>query len=505
MVLPMQTATSEVIVEAGERGGFEAGCFVQSPEPVSYFHISVRRCHPGGGEGRVQPRKAPPRPLLAPKDVWRYEIPSAEWSLLPPVSPPFYDPEPSASNCSTVAICIGSTIFGSLPDGTFASFDTSSRKWTLLAQLDTPLSGSTAFSLNGNAYFVGYWAQWVATSASTQVYNPTSNAWTMGPDYPHTINAAGSAVIGDVALQADSWDVVPEGLKNPAGREYPCLAAWNETLVLWGGYNQAKIYTDRNMSDPGIWTFASGSWAVHPSNLAPDALAPTQTILPTCSVVGSVMYIWTSFNQTTGTIPYGLLHKLNLTDMTWISGPNIRTSMSYGTATAAASSSRSGSQSSRSALFVAVAIGGSIIVAVVVVTQLAIRYRSESKTRSTQQSAASPPQIGAATVSTRTLPAADARDSSVAPMYDGDIEAVPQRADAIVDVKPSPKVYRALSGFKPRLSDEAGLKLGDQIVIESVQAGGWAMILNLTTMESGLAPLAAIDAGKDFSRGSGEV
>ncbi|RKO82843.1 hypothetical protein BDK51DRAFT_38491, partial [Blyttiomyces helicus] len=74
----------------------------------------------------------------------------------------------------------------------------------------------------------------------------------------------------------------------------------------------------------------------------------------------------------------------------------------------------------------------------------------------------------------------------------------PPRCPLVPEENPAPKTYRALCGYDPRRHDEIALSLGDEIIVRSQLPDGWANIDNLTTGTSGVAPLSAIDSGKDF-------
>ncbi|RKO93157.1 hypothetical protein BDK51DRAFT_42102 [Blyttiomyces helicus] len=59
-------------------------------------------------------------------------------------------------------------------------------------------------------------------------------------------------------------------------------------------------------------------------------------------------------------------------------------------------------------------------------------------------------------------------------------------------------IYRGLCSYEPRASNKVALKLGDEIVLKQAFGNGWVLVSNLSTRRDGIAPISAIDVGKDF-------
>ncbi|RKO88934.1 hypothetical protein BDK51DRAFT_52152 [Blyttiomyces helicus] len=456
---------------------------------------------------------------LAPsQDVWRYDTPTALWTRLAPQTGSTPLDEPSrAANIPGVASCIGSTIYATLPDNTFASFDVTTNVWnTSLRQPSQLISRAATFVLNNT-----FWA--VASPVRNNVtlaFDPGLNTWSEEPPYPFVFESAGGATVGGVgyvfggetpdhgidptaapfeALEsgANQWTSLNTGSgPRPPGRKFICLAPWKEKLVLWGGSN-APSTIHNTLVEPYAWSFhtPTGTWLEHLLQVAPAAQAPTPALFvkSTCVVVGSALYMWVSGKNPTP--PYGLLHKVELHNYTWISGQNIDPAVT------APPSTLAGSASSSAGVVAGWAVGAMVLTLVVALMGLFVRRRccngpAKARSASTQEI---PALVEIAPTSSVATAATGPFSHDPPPVYIGDNDAVPPRSDQVVDDGPAMKVYRALCGFQPRADDEVTVKLGDEIVVIAKLAHGWARIENLTTGTSGLAPISAIDVGKDFA------
>ncbi|RKO83353.1 hypothetical protein BDK51DRAFT_50023, partial [Blyttiomyces helicus] len=499
--------------------------------------------------------------------VWKYDIPSALWTKLTSRNTPVLNKTTATTlsadtNGITAAVCVGNTIHGTLPDGSFASFNVTTSNWTIPVQPPASLIKSSAFTLNdGKAYFVGgdHLLEGSGFTNATYIYNP-GTGWMRGPPYPHVINAAGAIgvadrgfVFGGYGLTFDSG----QGLYNDVevlqsgatawltptiplpmdAREFMCFAAWknvipekncscslaprahhrNNQLVMWGGsdpFNQA-IHDNQ-----GIWLFSLQSqlWTVTPPlKVATNAQAPSIAAVTTCSVVGSVLYIWVTGTPNQNS-PFGLLHKLDLEALTWISGPTINlaaapvisTSSVAATATpsfaaiATGASSVTASQPSTASYSLSAAKIAGIASAIVLVALatifliLFLRQRADkaqllhgskiehaiAPTPETFVDIAKVNEFAPSPATTGNVPVASAPPADAPPAYeDGEIPRL---------------TYRGLCDFQPRSNEECGVRFGDEIIIRALSTSGWVRVDNITTGTSGLAPLAAIDVGKDF-------
>ncbi|RKO87408.1 hypothetical protein BDK51DRAFT_25976, partial [Blyttiomyces helicus] len=421
--------------------------------------------------------------------IWRYETLTAIWSQLVPRTPPTYNI--AKPNQPLVTACVGSTIYGTLPDGTFASYDLNANVWTPLAQPTTTLRGSATYALvNSTIRAVGARSVFQYLASGSCAYPPITSAGGVvvaGVGYVYGGFAGGlQGMLKTLGL--DGWSVVADGKAagSPSLRECMYLAEWNGKIILWGGTNQVDL-TDNTLSNSGIWFFAAGSWREQPLQGATGAAAPTLYSALTCSMVASVLYIWSSGSQNTG-----LLHRLDLQALTWISGPNrdpppgILTPSVTPTATPSVAANSSSTPSA--AVIAGSAAGAALLVALaVIITLLFLRHRRCSVVPG-----------GELPTGTRKLPPETI--IFFAPQFRGTARG-PARQDSIQEDTPRSKVYRGLCGFQTRARDEVAVKLGDEIVIRSKLADGWAIIDNLTMGTSGLAPLSAIDVGKDFQEG----
>ncbi|RKO89137.1 hypothetical protein BDK51DRAFT_44268, partial [Blyttiomyces helicus] len=235
------------------------------------------------------------------EDIWRYDTLTAQWTKLVPSTPPTHN---TTAHQTPISTCVGGTIYGTLPDGTFSFYDLISNAWTTLAQPLAPLSTATISSaggvvLDGVGYVYGGYQ-------GDDVYLGALAA--LGHN-------GGSVVANGTAA----------GSSSPLPREKMCMAAWNGSILVWGG-DDARNVALNQISDSGIWVSTTGgAWSELPMLVATGAVAPPEPAIATCTVVGSVLYIWATSTRpgTFITTPYGLLHKLNLATMTWISGPSL--------------------------------------------------------------------------------------------------------------------------------------------------------------------------------------
>ncbi|RKO84331.1 hypothetical protein BDK51DRAFT_33381 [Blyttiomyces helicus] len=253
-----------------------------------------------------------PLPLLTRlQGIWEYHTQTALWNKIIPQIGPRYNTSNNLYGPS-VAACLKSTIYGTLPDGTFASYNLTASVWTTLAKPPKPLRCSAIYAVgNDTIHAVGGVLDSGARSDATQVFHPVSNTWSQIV-FPRPITAAGAIAVGgveyvyggsdqsqllgnlDALTPVGSWSVVENGTAagSPPARENMCFEAWNNTLVLWGGQ-----YSPTILSESGIWLFnvtkgSPGGWSDQPLQLAPGATAPNLTNPITCTVVGSVLHIW---------------------------------------------------------------------------------------------------------------------------------------------------------------------------------------------------------------------
>ncbi|RKO89091.1 hypothetical protein BDK51DRAFT_29208 [Blyttiomyces helicus] len=192
------------------------------------------------------------------------------------------------------------------------------------------------------AQMAGPWTQWVPQTSRAN----SAHRWSAGPDYLYRITLAGGAAIENVGYvfggygvslggagqfvndvqvwQSGAWRAFTAS-SPPKGKQNPCFAAWNDRLVLWGGGNGDTIGANLLFDQQNIWLLspAPRTWSVLPLTPGPDAQAPSISSPVTCTLVGSVLYIWASGNPLLTSVSYGLLHKLVLQALQWISGPNL--------------------------------------------------------------------------------------------------------------------------------------------------------------------------------------
>ncbi|RKO83060.1 hypothetical protein BDK51DRAFT_34291, partial [Blyttiomyces helicus] len=140
---------------------------------------------------------------LGVPDIWRYDTLTASWTSLPPTNLPAY--RNTSYLGAPAATCVGTTIYGTLPDGTFASYDLLAHSWKPLAQQATPMEGTALFALaNGTILSVGKFNPINGTgagrvSSAVEVFNWSSNSWSSGPAYLGPVTQAAGVAIGDVA------------------------------------------------------------------------------------------------------------------------------------------------------------------------------------------------------------------------------------------------------------------------------------------------------------------
>ncbi|RKO84229.1 hypothetical protein BDK51DRAFT_49303 [Blyttiomyces helicus] len=427
-------------------------------------------------------------------DVWKYDTPSSLWTKLPAPNAPVSS---QYASFGVVAVCIGSTIFGTLSSGTFASYNLTSNLWnTSLPQPNASISYAAAFALgDGNAYFVGNWNR--SAGSSTLVYNSTANKWTNGPTYPHPVSGAGAAAttagIGFVfggsssgkyyndirRLNQSGWSE-DLGHGSPYPRDSMCFAAWNESLVLWGGANAVAT----NISTETVNTFIPPQGWLPPTSISGRTGVPATA---SCAVVGSVLYIWPHYRLDPDVPPPMSLLQLNLETSKWIAGPRVVPKPAFAppspssSATSSSSSSpatttANSSASTNTGMIAGVAVAVVLLALALYLALLYILYRrrrAADKALLTPTPEDTPPESRApspqiSTSSTRPprppAPREPGNHPEGLPAYHTGIGNLP---DPVVADTPDTDavVYRGLSEFVPRVNDEVAVSFADEIVV----------------------------------------
>eukprot|EP00842_Homolaphlyctis_polyrhiza_P002656 jgi/Hompol1/3391/HPOL_006538-RA len=58
--------------------------------------------------------------------------------------------------------------------------------------------------------------------------------------------------------------------------------------------------------------------------------------------------------------------------------------------------------------------------------------------------------------------------------------------------------------YRPQMSDEMQLNIGDQVILESIWSDGWAQGYNLTTRERGTLAIAVLDSAPKLTPETGQ-
>ncbi|RKO91755.1 hypothetical protein BDK51DRAFT_44971 [Blyttiomyces helicus] len=176
---------------------------------------------------------------------------TGEWTLLVPTSPVSYNPNVQVGSPRRLT-CFNQTLYAALPDGSFSAFDLATLAWSSLPTPPAPVNCVAPVVL-GSSFF-----------------DPATKVWTPGQPYPHDVNRAGSAMIGDTAYvfsgfggdsfygdlnkldtPTSSLTLVTNGT-DPSPRQDMCFAAWNGQLILYGG--NANLLKTAGPVSPDLFT-----------------------------------------------------------------------------------------------------------------------------------------------------------------------------------------------------------------------------------------------------------
>ncbi|RKO86755.1 hypothetical protein BDK51DRAFT_42380 [Blyttiomyces helicus] len=118
------------------------------------------------------------------KAIWRFDIPSSEWTPLLPASSSEY------TNRVQTAGCINSTIYTLLPSMTYAAADLSSPPTPPL----DPTAGTATIWGHNRPDAVRHSVRQLRRPAAV-VYDPAADEWALGPSLPEYLMQASVAVV----------------------------------------------------------------------------------------------------------------------------------------------------------------------------------------------------------------------------------------------------------------------------------------------------------------------
>jgi len=204
-------------------------------------------------------------------------------------------PLPTSSGWPSVAVWNGKIYVGggcSSPlnqqfanaSSAFEVYDPSSNAWTVLAPLPMPVVGAPAAAVNGHIYVFGGWnpSTWTANS-TVQIYDIATNTWSTGPSMPTGRSWAAVAVVnnqiyvlggvdGGYDTTVEMFDPSTSSWTTKApfinGRYMPEAVAYNGEIYLIGGDSWATG-SDVVFNDLQIYNPQTNIWTAGTSMPTP--------------------------------------------------------------------------------------------------------------------------------------------------------------------------------------------------------------------------------------------